>query len=212
MLWRDEVIRDGPENMAIDEWLWRNMAQPLLRVYRWQSDWLSIGYFSSCAELPEKTSFVRRPTGGGVVEHGTDWPYTLIIPRGHALAEMTGAASYRIIHQALVAVLLQEGVRCQLQEESVDHGAGFCFRHPVVHDVIDPSGGKLAGAGQRRGKWGLLHQGSLRCPEGADFDRGQQFAMQLAEQVCPGIPEIDWDWVHCQAEQLYRSAAWNDKK
>jgi lipoate-protein ligase A len=162
ILWQDEMKRDGPANMAIDEWLWFHSAKPVLRIYQWQSDWLSIGYFSKSSEVPKDQKFVRRPTGGGVVEHGRDWAYTLIVPRGHDLAERPGAESYSVIHQALAHVLRMEGQVCSLLAQSQPRSSDYCFVHAVAHDLIDQEGQKLAGAGQRRGKNGLLHQGSVQ--------------------------------------------------
>ncbi|TAE92871.1 MAG: hypothetical protein EAZ81_01515 [Verrucomicrobia bacterium] len=212
ILWQDAVARDGPLNMAIDDWLWNHAARPILRVYGWLPQWVSIGYFSQWAQLPEATTFVRRPTGGGLVEHGSDWPYTLVIPRGWELAEMPGAESYRVIHQALEKVLVGEGVDCRLTEQAGDEPSDLCFRHPVVHDVIAVNGTKLAGAGQRRGKSGLLHQGSLRCESLRVDDRGRRFAEQLALAVKTTPPTLDWDWIHQRAAELYASSAWNRKK
>ena len=42
-----------------------------------------------------------------------------------------------------------------------------CFQNPVAGDVI-AGGRKLAGAAQRRTKWGMLHQGSIAAVVSAD--------------------------------------------
>ncbi|MFM2296308.1 MAG: hypothetical protein RL117_15 [Verrucomicrobiota bacterium] len=204
--------RDGPANMAIDEWLWFHSAKPVLRIYQWQSDWLSIGYFSKSSEVPKDQKFVRRPTGGGVVEHGRDWAYTLIVPRGHDLAERPGAESYSVIHQALAHVLRMEGQVCSLLAQSQPRSSDYCFVHAVAHDLIDQEGQKLAGAGQRRGKNGLLHQGSVQGGGGADVMRGERLARRLANSVDSLAIRIDSSWVERRITEVYATATWNHKK
>ena len=46
-LWNDPDSRPGPENMAVDEWLLETASEPVLRVYGWERDWVSVGYFGS---------------------------------------------------------------------------------------------------------------------------------------------------------------------
>jgi lipoate-protein ligase A len=212
ILWQDIVPRDGPENMAIDEWLWLHGPGPVLRVYQWQSSWMSLGYFSQSDDVPAGRKFVRRPTGGGVVLHGEDWAYTLMVPRGEALADMPGAESYRVIHQCLMHVLREEGVDCHLLERASGSHSHFCFVNAVVHDLIDAEGAKLAGAGQRRGKTGLLHQGSVQVSGSGENQRAMRFAQQFCRAVHDEPPCIDWDWVVQRASDLYATAAWNQKK
>ena len=50
-VWKDSVARSGPENMAVDEWLTTQTAEgPILRIYDWDGDWVSLGYLNlSCA-------------------------------------------------------------------------------------------------------------------------------------------------------------------
>jgi lipoate-protein ligase A len=212
ILWQDEMKRDGPANMAIDEWLWFHSAKPVLRIYQWQSDWLSIGYFSKSSEVPDGQKFVRRPTGGGVVEHGRDWAYTLIVPRGHDLAERPGAESYSVIHQALAQVLRMEGQVCSLLAQSQPGSSDYCFVHAVAHDLIDQQGQKLAGAGQRRGKNGLLHQGSVQGVGVADVMRGERLARRLANSVDSLAIRIDSSWVERRITEVYATVTWNHKK
>ena len=71
-LWLDPVARPGPEAMAVDEWLLGEVQVPLLRIYRWQGEWGSLGYFGSLSEAQKNfpgLQWVRRWTGGGTVDH-----------------------------------------------------------------------------------------------------------------------------------------------
>ena len=42
-----------------------------------------------------------------------------------------------------------------------------CFEKPVAWDLLGENGEKIAGAGQRRSRYGVLHQGSVQAPAGA---------------------------------------------
>lgn len=162
-LWIDPVERDGPENMAVDEWLAETCGEPVLRSYRWQPGWGSCGYFSKAGELPDwPLRWVRRWTGGGIVDHRADWTYTLWVPHGAGLAAAKGGESYRVVHTALAAALRSSGIEARLAGTlPTPTVGGECFVRPVEHDILDPAGRKLAGAGQRRTARGLLHQGSV---------------------------------------------------
>jgi lipoyl(octanoyl) transferase len=211
-LWNDAQPHDGPTNMAIDDWLWHHATVPTLRVYRWQGEWISIGYFTESNQVPVHRPFVRRPTGGGVVDHREDWTYTLVVPRGEVLAEMPGAESYRAIHRALRELLTQENVCCELVSETVSGGDGFCFQSPVLHDLVDAEGRKLAGAGQRRGRQGLLHQGSLQVRGNVLGDRADHFSSLLAETVAAAIVVPDAAWIQDRCEKVYGNSRWNRKR
>lgn len=210
-LWVDPLPREGPEAMAIDEWLWQRSTLPLLRVYGWAGDWMSLGYFGSCQSIPEGRDFVRRPTGGGVVDHRRDWTYTLIVPRGISLAEMPGNQSYQVIHRALASALVEENAHTVLAESDARHEHDFCFQRPVTHDLVDHRGEKISGAGQRRGLQGLLHQGSVAMSTNQP-SRAHSLARALSRhtvvvEIEPDLADIDR--ICCEK---YRNSAWNRKK
>lgn len=186
-LWCDTQRRPGPESMAIDEWLLETTGSPVLRVYGWLGNWGSLGYFGKISEARAAISgldWVRRWTGGGFVDHRSDWTYTLAIPAGEEIHRLRGAESYRLIHAALAVALVAEGFDASLSSGEHKTGAGLCFNNPVGHDLVDNTGRKLAGAGQRRTKSGLLHQGSvaLPCTETVGALRAGRFAQALAHE------------------------------
>jgi lipoate-protein ligase A len=186
--WFDESSRSGPSNMAVDEWLLETAALPVLRVYRWAGDWGSLGYFGGLAAARATfpgVEWVRRWTGGGLVDHRDDWTYTLAVPKDEALAHRRGAESYRAIHSALVRVLRASDAGVRLSSGVEQTGAQACFANPVEHDVIDDTGRKLAGAGQRRTRCGLLHQGSVagRLARDGSLARARALAAALASRV-----------------------------
>ncbi len=183
-LWQDPIPRPGPEAMAVDEWLLETADCPVLRVYRWAGDWASLGYFGKIAgaraAIPG-VAWVRRWTGGGLVDHRSDWTYTLAVPAAELFAAMRGSATYRLVHEALAVALLQEEIRADLAPDNPGGGSALCFECPVGHDLLGPGGGTIAGAGQRRTRAGLLHQGSVAIPQFAG--RAAALAGLLARSI-----------------------------
>jgi lipoate-protein ligase A len=157
-------------NMAVDEVLLAHAADlcgmPLLRVYGWDRPAVSIGYaqrFSAAASAGDGCAVVRRPTGGGVVWHDRDLTYTAVVPSGHPLAALDRLESYHVFHRAVIRLLAECGICARLADSatpSVDRATLQCFVSPTVYDVLW-SGGKAAGAAQRRTRDGILHQGSI---------------------------------------------------
>lgn len=207
-LWTDPQPRGGPENMAVDEWLAETCAAPVLRCYRWEPGWGSLGYFIRVADLPEKgLRWVRRWTGGGIVDHRGDWTYTLFVPRGFGLAEAKGAESYRVIHAALAEALREAGTEARLAGTLPAAAGGECFVRPVEHDVLDASGRKIAGAGQRRTLQGLLHQGSVAIAADAGILAGK-----LAEEVVATAFAPDAADVSARIRRRYGAGEWLSRR
>jgi len=173
--------------MAVDSWLLEREKVPILRVYDWQGEWASLGYFGAVGEaraVMPGISLVRRATGGGLVDHRYDRTYTLVVPRGCGRAGRKGDESYRVIHTALAEVLREAGADVSLVEEDSLVESPVCFERPVAWDLVDGRGGKVAGAGQRRSRKGLLHQGSVMFDEGVDGDAPFcSLAGRLAKEV-----------------------------
>lgn len=190
----DKHAHTGQENMAIDDQMLQSIgALPRLRVYAWSKPTVTYGYFlqkkDAQAAFPagnDGLEYVRRPTGGGIVDHRGDLTYTLAIPASHAIGKLRGLESYRIIHQSLVETLQALGVDCRLTV--VESGEGLsCFSHPVAYDILNACDQKLAGAGQRRNRQGILHQGSLQCALDPLFF-GETFGTFLSDTVIAWSP------------------------
>lgn len=212
-LWMDPVAREGPEAMAVDEWLLENSTTPVLRVYSWKGAWGSLGYFGKLAEakasLPD-VQWVRRWTGGGLVDHRNDWTYTLAIPAKSAVSRMKGAESYRWIHSALATALQAEGIAASLSGGGEETGAALCFHNPVSHDIVNPAGVKLAGAGQRRTQRGLLHQGSVAasCMADGSLLRARNLAGTLCDDFTPEEIFIPPSWIEEKVKLRYALPSW----
>ena len=155
--------------MAVDHALLRfavTRGRPLLRLYAWQQPAISYGYFQKFpTHLAGQSEIVRRPTGGGLVHHGQDTTYTIVIPPGHALYRLSTSAAYLAIHRAVAAALTTQTELAQTTQ--APRGQYECFQNPVAGDVV-AGNAKLAGGAQRRGRGGVLHQGSIAGQLDAD--------------------------------------------
>lgn len=155
--------------MALDEALLVTSGQPVLRFYQWSAPEITIGFFIPLASVRNRPEPVtRRWTGGGIVEHGDDLTYSLVLPRREKESRLTATETHRRIHVALSSALRLAGLETEAAVVSNGEsapGGGFCFSSPVTWDVVcRDNGEKLAGGAQRRTREGLLHQGSVRLP------------------------------------------------
>jgi lipoyl(octanoyl) transferase len=156
-------------NMAIDEALLEaadRLGHPVLRTYAWTETAATFGYFqryTEVARLAGHQRLIRRPTGGGLVPHEMDWTYSIVVPPGHAWFELNAVESYRTVHQWLQASFAHLGHPTELAPCCVPRGPGQCFVGAEKYDLLS-SGLKIAGAAQRRNRYGLLIQGSVQPP------------------------------------------------
>lgn len=180
-------VYDDPEpqpaalNMAIDEALLAGASIPILRYYRWQRPSVSFGYFGRYAEVePQSDSrdVVRRWTGGGIVPHGEDLTYSVIIPAADSFFARSSPEIYGALHQAIRDALQKNGIAAELSPGAAPKISEACFANAVRADVMS-RGQKIAGAAHRRSRAGLLHQGSIQCS-----DLPERFRTDLAENLC----------------------------
>jgi len=163
-LFDDREERSAALNMAVDEALLADCVAPVLRFYRWQRPSLSFGYFGRYAEVATESDgrdLVRRWTGGGIVPHGADVTYSLIVPRGHSFFERSSVEIYAAVHDAIRRAFKVNGIDAVLANGAAPKVSEVCFANAVRADVIS-GGEKIAGAAHRRTRSGLLHQGSIQ--------------------------------------------------
>lgn len=164
VVYQDNVFRSAALNMAIDEALLETAIEPAIRFYRWNSPALSFGYFGRFASVASHRSerdVVRRWTGGGIVLHGQDLTYSIVVPANSAAAASSSAAIYDRVHRGLRDALRTDGHRAELADTNAPVISSACFTSPVRADVL-LHGQKIAGAAQRRTRRGLLQQGSIQ--------------------------------------------------
>jgi len=181
-IYHDESPHSAAMNMSVDEALLESASIPTIRFYRWCSPALSFGYFgkfSDVAIYAAERDLVRRWTGGGIVFHGDDLTYSIVIPASDPTFDETSIAIYEKIHRALAHALNESGSRTELvalarcddpRKLSGQPGVptDSCFVNPVRADVMI-GGRKVAGAAQRRIRGGLLQQGSI---QGVNLENG----------------------------------------
>jgi lipoate-protein ligase A len=193
---------EAATNMATDEVLLRTAAQrgrALLRVYSWLKPAISIGYFQKFPGGDRE--IVRRPTGGGLVYHGDDTTFTVVVPPGHRLHRLTTSETYRLIHEAVA-----RATGAELQQTGSARGQYECFQKPVAGDVV-ANGRKLAGGAQRRNRDGMLHQGSIAARvTGEQLCRA--FGVEFEPYLVTGEERAMVTWL---ADGKYRNDAWNKK-
>ena len=217
----DVAARSAAMNMSIDEALLESANIPTIRFYRWHSPALSFGYFGKFSDVAihaVERKLVRRWTGGGIVFHGDDLTYSVVIPAGDPTFDKSSNALYEKIHRALAEALngmgrlahMVESARCaESRKLSAQRGVptGSCFANPVRADVM-MDGRKIAGAAQRRTRRGLLQQGSIQGLPMKD-DLAQKFADALSanrsefvvnEQILQRAQEL--------ARQKYGTESW----
>ena len=200
-------------NMAIDEVLLMHAERPILRVYGWAQSAVTYGYFERwqpvAAAYPGR-EWVRRWTGGGIVPHGEDWTYSLIVPRSDPFARLNAAESYRVIHELLGSAFCADGVSAGVTPEAAPKVSQACFENPAQYDLL-AAGQKIAGAAQRRSRFGMLHQGSV---QGITMPMGfaERLAGILARSVSPrGFSAEELEEACQLAEAKYATDAWNRK-
>ena len=225
-VYNDMVLRPASMNMSIDEALLETATIPTIRFYGWRSPALSFGYFgefSDVATYALERDLVRRWTGGGIVFHGDDLTYSIVIPTSDPVFHESSLAIYEKIHQALANALTRVGISAAVAGVvdpggvSVSHHAAVsasgynCFTNPVPADVM-MDGRKIAGAAQRRTRRGLLQQGSIQ-----GFSRTPDFAQNFAHALSANCSEFALNQeilLRAQelADQKYATVGWLKKR
>jgi lipoate-protein ligase A len=181
MVYQDFAPRSAAINMAIDEALLETAKIPSIRFYRWNSPALSFGYFGKFADVADyatERDLVRRWTGGGIVFHGDDLTYSIIIPAQDAVFAKSSAFIYAAIHSALRDVLSIRGQRAELapatevvvtdSENSLRADRGY-----------NPSSCSHAPMARPTAQWPACHDG----PQGRGYSRHLCFANPVSADV-----------------------------
>ena len=242
-IYQDESPHSAAMNMAIDEALLETAVVPTIRFYRWLSPALSFGYFGKFSDVTihaAERDLIRRWTGGGIVFHGDDLTYSIVIPANDPVFDQSSIAIYEKIHRALceglaasgqdaelasVAALgarrksrkgdlqiaqRRTGDRRSLETTICDHGYN-CFANPVRADVM-MDGRKIAGAAQRRTRRGLLQQGSIQG-FAMNTDLAQRFAQALSASCSESeITKAILKQAQEVAQRKYETESWLRKR
>jgi len=212
-LFNDTEPHSAPFNMAMDEILLRRLEKPVVRIYGWLRPAVSFGYFEKYGPikaLHSEREPVRRWTGGGVVLHGSDLTYSLLVPSGSPFLRLRTAESYYAVHERITRALNRLGVGVSMADADHLKISQACFENATRHDILH-LGRKIAGAAQRRTKFGLLHQGSIQnigLPAGFGESLAGEFSGEVVEiQISPCDVEEAWQL----SESRYARADWTEK-
>lgn len=198
----------GSENMATDLWLFHDidLSGPIFRHYGWTSNEITFGYGQNWnwvgkQKITREKKCTRRPTGGGIVNHGTDWTYALILPQAHSSHRIPALDLYEEIHLAIGRVLQELGYEttlkpCPIKGEQKAAIPGNCFAEPVGRDLMSGNGvKKLAGAAMKRTKKGILIQGTIDHVQSLNV-RPEKFLFlfvaQLENLFSEEVQEMEW--------------------
>jgi lipoate-protein ligase A len=121
---------------------------------------------------------VRRWTGGGIVFHGDDLTYSVIVPANHPFSAHSSLTIYSTLHEAIRDALRENGIEATLANSVSAKVSEDCFANAVRADVIS-EGRKIAGAAHRRSRLGLLHQGSIQKK-----NLPRKFSDDFAQTLC----------------------------
>jgi lipoate-protein ligase A len=158
-------------------------------------------------EIAGDRATVRRWTGGGVVSHGEDLTYSIMIGSMDAAFALPSKMIYHRVHSAVSQALRKIGIEADIIEKQSAKISEACFANPVASDVI-ANGRKIAGAAHRKSGSGLLHQGSIQSPN-LDERFRKVFAALLSSQITVAkTEEAVLDAAEELAANKYATTAW----
>ena len=157
------------ENMAIDKTLihtFNQYQEPIFRLYTWEKSF-TVGIAQNCEEYnilyPQfKHNCAKRMTGGGVLFHGHDISYSLIVPTSY-LEGLSVKGSYEVICQFLLNFYNTLGLKSAFAkdiEEIELSKSQFCQVGFEAYDII-VNGLKIGGNAQKRSKKFIFQHGSI---------------------------------------------------
>ncbi len=147
-------------------------GEPILHLYEWEGPSLTYGHFIDPKQHLDSQGVKkvglqlgRRPTGGGMVLHTSDYAFSFLLPSGHAQFSINTLENYALVNRLVIKALqklMQENLELLPAEPMPQTPAcqHFCMAKATKYDVLS-EGKKVGGAAQRRKKQGLLHQGTL---------------------------------------------------
>lgn len=161
-------------NQAIE-----SLESPVLRFFDWRRPAITIGYGQPRNDIDfekiasENIGFAVRPTGGRAVLHWNELTYSVVIPKGNPINDLSVTESYRVISEALAGGLKKVGLDIELSRGEIGgHRNPSCFSATSKFEITC-NGRKLVGSAQRRKKGAILQQGSI--PMDSNFRRLPEF-------------------------------------
>lgn len=182
MQWQilESSVASAQHNMELDYALLKGMlstSAPILHLYEWEGDCATHGYFQDPfsilrkeAALERKLNLARRPTGGGLLFHLTDFTFSILIPASHPAFSVNTLQNYAFINLFLAGVIekFTNQKTTFYNTQSDCKKTLCCMADPAPFDVMIGNK-KVAGGAQRRTKYAFLHQGSVSLTHLPEF-------------------------------------------
>lgn len=224
-----DTAASASQHMAFDSLLLQHYTPKdaiRFRHYEWNTAAYTFGlsqrYSYVSSEVADHSAeLVRRPTGGGLVDHSNDWTYTLVIPATHPFSRGLPVDAYRDVHQCMMDAMAAQGLETEFNITPPSQAApSICFNKAELYDVILkdlPS--KIAGAAQKRSKNGYMLQGSIWKPLASKLNWEQfynDFTLGLAKLLDATVEYVNsppWgpEEEIALAEQ-FESEDWNQRR
>lgn len=205
---------DAPAHMAFDELAARAAcaADIYLRFYNWAPGAaVTFGY----AQAFPGGAAVRRPTGGGVVEHKDDVTFSIIFPASNLKLQDIYSKLHAVINTELGG---EYGVYAGASDYSPGTAAGApnaCFKNPVQSDLM-AGAQKVLGGALRKFEKNYLYQGSFQSARARE-DAKLKAKITSAISIFFGVRFKEMSPAPAfmravQKEALkYKSKEWNEK-
>ncbi len=162
----DSPTLGATENMAIDKSLLSEIDLPIFRLYTWEENCFSIGRFQKIEDIENwqiyGKNWAKRVTGGGLLLHGFDVSYTIVVPV-KSLGKKSVKESYEYNCEFIFNFYKNLGLNPKWAKDilpnSLSHSS-FCQEGFEPYDIII-DGKKIGGNAQKRTKELILQHGSI---------------------------------------------------
>lgn len=156
-------------NMSIDKALavsYKATEEPILRLYTWEKSFtvgISQEPISYAKRYPQyNDNFAKRMTGGGILFHGHDLSYSIVLPTS-SLQGLNVKKSYEKICSFLLNFYKSLGLDAKYAKDAQGielSKSEFCQVGFEAYDII-VNGIKIGGNAQRRSKNMIFQHGSI---------------------------------------------------
>lgn len=121
-----------------------SISNPTLHFHQWRKESVTYGYFTS----PEKWvnvqsieklewDIARRPTGGGIIFHGYDLSFAIIIPAHYSGFSINTLENYTYINSKVAqAITAATGLKLNYFPCSCKRLPTFCMAQPTPFDLM----------------------------------------------------------------------------
>jgi len=166
--WRfiDSQKLNAQDNMDFDKSLVDNFeGTPIFRLYSWEKNSFTIGRFQKLNDLKNieqfGSNYAKRLTGGGLLLHGNDISYSIVIPI-KLLGTKNVKESYEYICSFILNFYKKLGLHVEYAKDINKElsKSFFCQEGFEAYDMIC-QGKKLGGNAQKRTKDLIFQHGSI---------------------------------------------------